>query len=363
MGPSSIFVVFGMQISMLINHREVKTLDHVDVPGSDDWNTALRNAIAEWYNDEDDIIMQTSGSTGKPQKITLSKANIRASAQLTQKTFDLKSGDTLLLCLPVHYIAGRMMVYRAIVLGLNLLTIEPSLNPVQHLTDHVSLASFTPMQIANAIDLYVDRLQNIDHILIGGAAVSQPMRQSIRALGLTAYESYGMTETITHVALRRMDSDRCFHALEGVRFSVDDRGCLVVHVRHLDQQKFITNDLVDLKTNKTFQWLGRIDHVINSGGIKIIPETVEQKIALIIPNRFFVHADKDAKLGEKVALIIEDESWSSEEKVEYEKQMRHILDAYEFPKNIYFLKPFKKTHTGKVNRHKTFQLAKRFKEE
>ena len=307
----------------------------------------VNQVISEWLNDKKDIPLQTSGSTGKPKSIIVKKDWVKNSVELTKDTFHLKSGDSALLCLPVNYIAGKMMVIRAIELGLDLTIKEPSVNPLENSSELFDFAAMTPYQAGNLIE----QLSQIKTLLVGGAEVSSALNQKLQPLTTKVYETYGMTETLTHVAIKRLNGDKStdlFQALDGVLLGTDERGCGVIYAPKVNPSPIITNDLIKIINSKSFQWLGRYDRMINSGGVKIIPEQVEEKLESVIDQqRYFITGIPDEKLGQKVVLIIEGE----EKEINFD-----TLNKYEKPKEIFFVSKFVETHTGKIDRIKSLQL-------
>ena len=281
---------------------------------------------------------------------------MRASASMTGKFLNLTRGDTALLCLPIRYIAGKMMLVRASVLGLKLGLVKPGTNLLQSITKPVVFSAMVPNQVFHSID----QLAKVETLLIGGGPVSPEMEASLRSLPGRIFHTYGMTETITHVALRRLnglDRQELFYALPGVSFSVDERECLVIEAPAIVRDKVVTNDLVALKSKSAFGWLGRYDHVINSGGIKIIPETVERKLAACISERFFVAGIPDPELGERLVLVVEHAGDCEAWRISFREKARTLLPSYHLPKAIYCLGDFMATETGKTHRIHTLDKA------
>ncbi|MBT7972714.1 MAG: AMP-binding protein, partial [Candidatus Marinimicrobia bacterium] len=348
------------------------TLDSDDSPICEDIN----QFISEWYSSSDKIVLQTSGSTGKPKSISVKKEWMQNSAQLTEKTFGLKEGDTALLCMPMKYVAGKMMVVRALELGLDLKVVEPSSSPLKDIDGQIDFVAMVPLQLENSLN----DLDKVKTLIVGGGQVSQQLIEELQKISTQIFETYGMTETLTHVAIKPLNGPNrsdVFHALDGIQFGLDDRGCLVIHVpsilslranppaggeawqSHLNTlNKEITslqpprndnsnsnatitsNDIVELIDDISFRWLGRYDNVINSGGVKIIPEGVESKLASAISNRrFFIAGLPDESLGEKVVLIIE----GDEIALSFD-----LLEKHERPKEIYFIRNFVETGSGKI---------------
>ena len=304
------------------------------------WND-VNQFISEWYSTNIEMDLKTSGSTGKPKSISVKKDWMQNSAELTRKTFGLKKGDSALLCMPMKYVAGKMMVVRALELGLDLKVVEPSSNPLKNMDEIIDFAAMVPLQLENSLN----DLDQVKTLIVGGGQVSPKLVEKLQIESTQVYETYGMTETLTHVAIKPLNGPNIsdlFRALDGIHFEKDDRGCLAIHASALNPVPIVTNDLVELIDENSFRWLGRFDNVINSGGIKIIPEVVEAKLTEVIPNRRFIIAGlPDDSLGQTVVLIVE----GDEIDIPIE-----FLDKYEKPKTIHFISEFIETESGKINR-------------
>ncbi len=322
-----------------------------------EWEHDLYTFINEWVSDAPTVVVNTSGSTGTPKTMTLQKHFMVNSAQMTGKHFNLQPEDTALLCLSTNYIAGKMMVVRAFVLGLNLITVPPDGHPLQHVQESLSFAAMVPLQVHNSIEEHPHQLQHIDQIIVGGGAVSHDLLQRIVRLPNRFYATYGMTETITHVAVKALASESTdYLGLPGVQLGQDERGCLTITAPHLSHETVVTNDLVEFEDFNRFKWLGRYDNVINSGGIKIIPEVLEQLLAELLQQRFFIASLPDKVLGEKVVLVIEGEPFDKHTLSLFKQHLRAELNRFEMPKEIFFVPVFQETPTGKVQRKATLAL-------
>ena len=298
--------------------------------------------LLDWLNNETFVFVQTSGSTGKPKQIVLQKTAMIASAKATGTFFNLQPKNTALLCLSADYIAGKMMLVRAITLGLHLDAVEPNSYPLEN--KKFDFAAMVPMQVANSLD----KIDFIATLLIGGTKVSFQLAESILKSKGKAFESYGMTETISHIAIKPIGAKE-FTILPNVKISIDERNCLIIEAVELSSDKIITNDIVEILNPTQFILKGRIDNVINSGGVKIFPEEVEEKIAKYISARFFIASKSDSKFGEKVILVIEGKPF------EIENVIFSELSKYQIPKEIVFINNFVETETNKINRKKTLE--------
>lgn len=273
-----------------------------------DWEKPLWQFIADWYSDSPTIIAHTSGSTGKPKALELSKEMMRVSALKTIQALALKPNDTALLCLSANYIAGKMMLVRAILGNLQLYVVEASSLPLQDFPHPIDFSAMVPMQVFEQLK-QTDALNQISKLLIGGGAVSPTMQLALQDTTCACYESYGMTETVSHIALRRINGAEpqiAFVAMPNVSLALDERACLQINAPDLLSAPLQTNDIAELYSAMEFRILGRIDNVINSGGIKIQPEEIERQIATFFTKPFAVSSIPDEKLGERIVLVAEE---------------------------------------------------------
>ena len=304
--------------------------------------------LLDWLDDKETILLTTSGTTGVPKVISVKKESMVHSAIATGNFFNLHPQDKALLCLPARYIAGKMMIVRSMMLGLELDIMVPS----SHLDDLLphkkyDFVAIVPLQAENSLD----KLHQFKKIIIGGAKVSDDLALKLKNIKSDIYETYGMTETITHIAAKKI-GEEFFNILEHVSISSDDRNCLVIDAPSISDEKVITNDIVEILNEKQFKWIGRYDNVINSGGIKLFPEQIEAKLASKISNRFFVTGQPDNILGSKVVLVLEGE------KREIDSSIFNSLDKFERPKEVLFVPKFIETETKKVNRNQTLKKIK-----
>jgi len=316
-----------------------------------------------WFNEKDIIEVKTSGSTGKPKRILLKKRYMINSALATGKFFNLFENTKALLCLPVNFIAGKMMLVRALTLGWNLDFVAPISNPLKNNANTYDFAAMVPLQLENSLA----DISKIKKLIVGGAPVSNKLLNKLQKIDTDIFATYGMTETITHIAVKKLNNFKStilreeekdyYTILPDIKISKDKRDCLIIDAPKLSSEKIITNDLVEIISPTKFKWLGRLDTIINSGGIKLIPEQIEEKLTKIIEQRFFVAGIPDTILGEKLIMIIEAQK---EEfyKNELFQKIKHLklLSKYEIPKEIYFVNPFVETETKKINKNKTLKL-------
>lgn len=324
-------------------------------PEGEEWQKDISLFMQEWYNENEFVTGHTSGSTGTPKEIKLLKKDMVASARITNDFFRIESGDNLLLCLSPSYIAGKMMIVRALLANARLAAVKPSSLPVIPESHPVKLAAMVPMQVEMLLNSPDTRplLSGIKQLIIGGAPVSTKLALTLQGVATACFATYGMTETVSHIALKRLngkEASDAYFALGGVEFETDERDCLVILTPHLSQQRFTTNDIVKLNDSRHFEWIGRYDNVINSGGVKLSPEIIEKKLSDIIPERFFITSEPDERLGEKIVLVIEREQPREEEFNTLKQEITRRLSRFEIPRSICFREKFKETYSGKVIR-------------
>ncbi|MDE6556436.1 MAG: AMP-binding protein [Duncaniella sp.] len=258
--------------------------------------------VEEWVSPSRYIVARTSGSTGQPKEILLSKEDMSASARATNKFFGIDSFSTLLLPLAPSYIAGKMQIVRALTAGCKLITEKSSNRPFPHFSGKATMIPVVPSQLESLIETGLYR--KVDNIIIGGSPLSPEMETRLFGLGARAWVTYGMTETCSHVALRKIGSDK-YEALPGFEFSTDAEQCLRISSTTLSFGSLQTNDIVEICGTKSFKWLGRRDNVINSGGIKIFPEEIEKELSRMVKpeTEFYVTSRRSLQWGEEAVII------------------------------------------------------------
>ena len=312
------------------------------------WQQSIFSFLEKWYNKQSFILTSTSGTTGKQKEISLKKEYMYNSAYMTGKFFKLNNEGTALLCLPSEYIAAKMMLIRSSVLGLRLYCVAPSSKPLLDLEFSFDFAPMVPLQIFNSFS----KLHYIKNLLIGGGPLTLDMEKLLQKTHTACYISYGMTETLSHIALRKingLDKSFWYVTLPGIEIGIDHRKCLKIFSPMLMDNILYTNDLVEIQTPNHFKWLGRYDYLINSGGIKIIPEEWEDKLQGFISRRFFLSSLHDETLGEKLIMVVEGDPFDIKLPNELFK------GTYQFykPKEILFTSKFLETLTGKILRKET----------
>ncbi len=325
--------------------------------------SALFDFIREWFNSKDYILVKTSGSTGTPKKLQLKKKYLKNSASATYKYFEPWNSKPLLMALPARYIAGKMMVVRALEYGLPLIWIEPDSNPLPRLKVPVQFAALVPNQVSAGLQLL--HAQKIEKLIIGGAPVTPELERKLQTVSTRCYATYGMTETATHIALRPLNGPErtnAFTFLKGISGSRNHKNELTIHAPHLGHQNLQTHDIVALNQNE-FIWRGRSNFTINSGGLKIQPEELEKKLEGKIPFAFYFWSEPDPVLGEKPVLVLECEASPARKKEILKLLSANLPDKKLRPKNIYFTPRFSYSNNKKLLRKQTFKTCHTLKEQ
>jgi O-succinylbenzoic acid--CoA ligase len=335
-----------------------------------DFETSQRGIVTfikQWLDGREKFEAQTSGATGEPKTIQLQRKQMISSARLTQEALGLHAGMTALLCLDPELIAGKMMMVRCMVTGMHLAATKPNANPLDLLPKdlHVDFAAMVPLQVSTIISSgkYPD-FGSIGKIIIGGGAISTELNSKLQSLNNSFYATFGMTETLSHVAIQKLNGPNrteYFEALKGVEFAVDERSCLIIHAGYISTEPVVTNDVVNLLSSTKFIWQGRWDNIINTGGIKLIPEVVEGQIAssirsLGVSNRFFIASAPHESLGEEVVLVIEGNITEAQE-ASLLQELRSSSEKYKAPKRILYAPSFELTTMGKIKRKETLSSA------
>lgn len=304
--------------------------------------------LSEWTDNKDYIIVRTSGSTGDPKSIRLSKEFVKESALRTNRVFKIDSDSRLHSCISPDFIGGKMMLVRSQISGASLTWEEPSNRPLKDFSrkDRIDLVAVVPSQMEHIIENEA-AMPEIRVIIVGGAPLSTILREKIAKSRFNVFETYGMTETASHIALKKIGSENNFKTLEGIQVSKDDRGCLVI--RFKDGEKIVTNDLAEVISDREFHIRGRIDNVINSGGKKINPLDLEEKISGFCNRPFIITGIPDEKWGERIVMMIEGSGNEGEIGLLKEK-IRTVLPGWQIPKEIIYVDSLPRTSGGKVLR-------------
>ena len=319
---------------------------------------SLEEFLEEWNNSSPYIHVQTSGSTGTPKQMLVEKRRMLASACRTNNFLGLKSGDTALLCMSLDYIAGKMMVVRAIERGLRLITIEPSGHPLAvKQSPSVTFAAMVPMQVYNSLQVAEERerLREIKHLIIGGGAIDEALAAELKNFPNAVWSTYGMTETLSHIALRRLNGEEAsewYTPFPSVEVRLSDDGCLVIYASEVCEELLETNDIAELDRDGRFRILGRKDNVICSGGLKIQAEEVERLLRPHLKEPYLVTKRPDTRLGEAMVLLTEGD-------VETAKAVcKTVLHKYHQPRVYVFVSRIPLTETGKPARKQAEILAR-----
>ena len=319
----------------------------------------LEEFLELWHNDSNTMVVHTSGSTGKPKQLHLLKEDMRESAKNTCSFLQLKPNDEALLCLSLNHIGGMMMVVRALECNLKLKVVEPSAHPLQHLTQAPVFAAMVPMQVYESLKVpkEAELLRNIKHLIIGGSAIDESLSRQLASFPHSVWSTYGMTETCSHIALRRLNgvnASEWYVPFSHINVSLSDKGSLVISKKMLvanekdgaTMQQWITNDSVIFHEDKRrFKVIGRLDNVIVSGGIKIQIEEVERLLAQHLSCAFMISGEPDEKFGQKVVLTLENGDVKQTQYI-----CNKVLPDYWKPKVIRNVNQLPRTKNGKIKR-------------
>jgi O-succinylbenzoic acid--CoA ligase len=311
----------------------------------------LYSLIKEWFSPSGEVLAKTSGSTGKPKEILLQKKYMHASAKATNSFFRLKEKDRVLACLPMNFIAGKMMVIRALVGSLDLHFTEPSSSPEIPEYD-IEFSAMVPLQMSNLLTNNKSALSKISKLIIGGSFIPVSLLNQLQNLDTEVWQTYGMTETMTHIAVRKLNGTNksaMYKPLSGVEIRVED-GQVIINAPHLGVKNLLTNDLAEVYSDGMFKILGRADLVITSGGLKMHPEEIELKISGILDCDYMIGSKKDDNLGEKLVLFIEKGENNERLVFNYWEKIEKVLEKNEIPKEIIFVTEIFKTASGKIDR-------------
>jgi o-succinylbenzoate---CoA ligase len=323
---------------------------------NNDYYQESKKIIDNWYINQE-FEFKTSGSTGEPKPYFFSKKQIEVSVKQTQTTFNLDVNTLFVCSLPQQSVAGKMMIYRALSVGADLIIFEPRSNPFMELgpqLHHFSKYSkniffaFSTVQIQTILKDSVGKevLIYAKAILIGGSPIFPIFNEELINSKLPLFETYGMTETLTHIAYRKItDQTHVFKPLSKIKIRKNQNECLEIFYEGLNPEWISTNDLVEIYDNGTFKVLGRADRIINSGGIKLELDKIEQEMATFINSRFFLGAVQDPILGQKLVLLVE-----GPENKQLEQDLKMNLSKYHKPKELIFVPHFKETYTQKIDK-------------
>jgi len=350
--------------TLLVNAREVILKDVLRdrAEAHDAFEASLFAFIRAWRSEAAQFTQYTSGSTGSPKPIVVTRDQMTTSARLTAEALGLKTGDTALLCLNPDFIAGKMMVVRCFATGMRIVAVTPTANPLAHVDQRIDFTAMVPYQVHDILrSAHPEVLQRVGSLLIGGAALDDESLAMLQLFRCRCYATYGMTETVSHIALKSLNGPHAsddYKTLPSIVIAHDARDCLVIEAPHFTE-KIVTNDVVRIKDAHTFAWLGRWDNIINTGGMKVMPEDLEGEIAKIfraqkINHRFFVGSAPDPKLGNRIVLVIEGEL-TGPLRDALMTSLRQQLPGYKTPKTILTVTRFQYTASDKIDRKETLK--------
>lgn len=328
----------------------------------------------QWLLGQTEFILHTSGSTGTPKPISIYRQQMEASARMTAQKLQLFENTKALVCLNADFIAGKMMLVRGMLHNWEIFIIEPNSLPFNALeiifgNQAIDFVALVPLQLQQTLQQTPEKIATINQlkaIILGGAAVSKSLAEDIQKyVTVPTYSTYGMTETVSHIALKKLNQEAIFELLPNIEIATDNRNCLKIKGLVTNHEWLQTNDVVELHYNQSqiigFQWIGRADNIINSGGIKIQLEKIEKEVEEIfmaekINHRFFATGILDDLLGEKLVLVIEDATWQMTKQTTFLANLKTKLSSYEVPKNLFFVEKFAETPTLKIDKNKTLLL-------
>ncbi|MCU0421338.1 MAG: AMP-binding protein [Bacteroidia bacterium] len=317
----------------------------------------------QWLNGQSHFEFNTSGSTGAPTAISAKREHMELSAGLTINALALDSSAHILLCISSKMIGGAMMLVRGLILGCDITVMHPQGNPLLEVAENhpYTFASFVPMQLFDVchIEWHRNKLERFHHILLGGAAANKNTLDALASIHTAIWQTYGMTETLSHIALRRVGKDTYYKTLPGIKIKTDERSCLCIESELTDNRWLLTNDVVELIDETHFNLSGRIDDVINSGGIKIFSYDVEHAILEkfndleLPPKPLFVCRKPDDKYGETVVVVMLGKPLTEEIIEAIRDYCKIKLGKYAAPRHFYFVDEFEKLESGKLNKKAT----------
>ena len=354
----------------IIIRNKAYSFDTVKVQGDNlphETNPFFASALKlarQWLRGDTEFVFQTSGSTGTPKKIMLRRGQLLASAQGTIDTLGLTSGEHILVCMNTQFIGGAMLLIRGLILNATITLQEPSGNPLQFIDPNhpYTFVSFAPLQLFPLLQDASgekEKLNRFKHILIGGAAIDVALEQKLASLRAAVYHTYGMTETVSHIALRKIGKNAFYTILKGVFIKTDERNCLAVKSASTQNQWIQTNDVVTIINDTSFELHGRFDDLINSGGIKILPSTIERAIRECLGNRIsavLVTGITDPRLGQQIIAVIESGNDADDLRKDLDQKLPGLLGKYEIPKQFYVLRQFVYTPTGKISKPEILKM-------
>jgi o-succinylbenzoate---CoA ligase len=322
--------------------------------------------MRSWLHGVESFELSTSGSTGDPKKIIVTREQMIASASLTERALSLKADSNSLVALDTRFIAGKMMIVRSFVTGMKMYAVDPSSDPLTNIPAGIIIdfTAMVPLQVQTIVESkHPQSLQQVKTCIIGGGPMNTFIEERLINYDGDFYQTYGMTETISHVALRKIGNERdVYHGLPDINLAQDPRGCLIITAPYLTGQ-IVTNDVVELFNSSSFKWVGRWDNIINSGGIKVSPETLEAEIGKLFTRinfkqPFFIYGLPDDRLGTRIVLVVQSPLMGDLSLQDAIRSLTHTISPYLIPKELYEVPAFSFTPTMKINRGETFRNAR-----
>lgn len=353
-----------MECSIILNRSRYSLTQFVkeSLDESHHWALPAQSFLKAWLMGDTKFPIETSGSTGTPKVIKLSRSQMIASAKATIETLKIPEGTKALLCINTAYIGGQMMLVRAMVGNWGIELVSPAMNPSTEASrDHYGFAALVPLQVLAMTKSIIGKrlLNNIDKIIIGGAPISEDLIHKIEQVKGKCFHTYGMTETVSHIGLKALNGpnkSEWFDVVIGNEITQDDRSCLQIKGSVTEDKWISTNDLVEIKGTQ-FKWLGRADLVVNTGGIKVLIESLEERLNKLIPEQLrgnlLIWKAPDRKLGEKLIGIVRTQGL-----IDYlnthSSELKGSLPSYHLPKEWLLTSQFKFTENGKLDRSNTY---------
>jgi O-succinylbenzoic acid--CoA ligase len=344
--------------TLLLNGKFISpgTLDEQLIIETDVLAVKVLEFYREWIGEGEEILLQTSGSTGKPKKLLVLKQSLIESAFATVHFFGLAKAMKALLCLSPDFIAGKMMIVRAMVSEMNLITTDVSANPVENLETVIDFTAMVPLQVNQILKQSPEKFHFLKTVIIGGSAMDVKLENDLQNIESQCFHTYGMTETLSHIALRPINGitkSDWFTPFDNIGISNDKRGCLIIAAPFIQKEPIVTNDMAEIDENGNFKIQGRIDNVIVSAGRKIHPEEVEQKIRHLFNKPFIISALKDERAGETVVLFCE-ENPGIKALYQLWRELSETMETYEIPRQIIHIERIHFLESGKVDRKRVF---------
>lgn len=333
--------------------------------GSESFEASIADFLAEWFNPLPVLKVQTSGSTGTPKELWVEKERMRNSARLTVAFLGLQAGDSALICMPLKYIGGKMVIVRALIAGLNLIPVTPSGHPMATLETAPVFAAMTPMQVFNSIQIATEkeRLEQIQHLIIGGGAIDNELAQVLKKFPKAVWSTYGMTETLSHIALRRLsgpEASEWYTPFSQVSLSLSAEGTLIIQAPTVNPETLVTNDLVTFNSEGQFRIIGRKDNVINTGGVKVQIEQIETLLKPRLTFDIQITGVPDPKFGERIVLLAETGENLNDRQRNLLEEAFNSLPPYWRPKETIPVPSLPKTGSGKPDRATARRIARTY---